>query len=274
MTSAPTRSPTAGEAARAVLARAVLPAVLLFGILVGVGLTITGPWHDLPAEQAVNRSLAAGRTPTMDTLSNYGSLAGSTLIIAASTALAMLLVWGLSRRWWLAIVPGIAVALELAVFLGTVAIVARPRPDVSHLDQAPPTSSFPSGHTGASAALWLSLAFLAQRIRTAWLRVGVTVVCVLIPFAVGYSRLYRGMHNPTDVVAGFLNGAVCAVLAYACLGRQPAEPTPARSATDVRDGPSAVDRAAARSPVDPAASAPPSRGGPTRGSPGEPQTRA
>jgi undecaprenyl-diphosphatase len=50
-------------------------------------------------------------------------------------------------------------------------------------------------------------------------RVLVTVVCVLVPFAVGYSRLYRGMHNLTDVAAGMLNGAVCAGLGYHYLRR-------------------------------------------------------
>ena len=173
----------------------------------------------LPAEQAVNSSLAAGRTPTMDRLTGYGTLAGSTLIIMLSALLAIVLVWWWSRRWWWAIVPGIAVVLELAVFLGTTAIVGRPRPDVSHLDQAPPTSSFPSGHTGAATALWFSLALLAQRIHIAWLRVVVTGVCVLVPLGVGYSRLYRGMHHVTDVVVGLLVGAVCAGLAYASLRR-------------------------------------------------------
>lgn len=212
-------APTLGQVARDILVRAVLPAVLLYAVVLGAGLLIAGPLHGLPAEQVVNRSLAAGRTATMNALTNDGSLTGSTLIILVSTLLAILVVWWWGRHWWLAIVPGIAVALELAVFLGTVAIVHRPRPDVSYLDKAPPTSSFPSGHTGAATALWFSLALLAQRIRTAWLRVAVTVICVVVPFAVGYSRLYRGMHHVTDVAVGLLNGAVCAWLAYRCLRR-------------------------------------------------------
>ncbi len=212
-------APTVGQAARDILVRAVLPAVLLYAVVLGIGLLITGPLHNLPAEEAVNRTLATGRLATMNALTNDGSLSGSTLIILVSTVAAILVVWVWSRRWWLAIVPGIAVALELAVFLGTVAIVHRPRPDVPYLDKAPPTSSFPSGHTGAATALWFSLALLAQRIRTAWLRGVVTIICVLVPFAVGYSRVYRGMHHVTDVVVGLLNGAVCAWLAYRCLRR-------------------------------------------------------
>ncbi len=225
MTSALTRyeddrsAPTPGQAAHDALVRAVLPAVVLFGVVVGIGLIITGPLHGLPAEQAVNRSLAAGRTATMNTWTDYGSMTGSTSVIAASTALAVLLLWWGTRQWWSAIVPALAVVLQLAVFWTTTAIIGRPRPDVPHLDQAPPTSSYPSGHAGAAAALWWSLALLAQRIRITWLRVLVTVVCVLVPFVVGYSRVYRGMHHVTDVVAGALNGGVCAVLAYFYLRR-------------------------------------------------------
>lgn len=212
-------APAPRAAVRDILVRAVLPAVVLFGVMVGLGLLITGPLHGLPSEQAISRSLAAGRTPLMNTLTNYGSLTGSTYVITASALVAVLLLWWGTRRWWVAIVPAIAVVLQLAVFWNTVAIVGRQRPDVPRLDQAPPTSSFPSGHTGAATALWFTLALLAQRIRTTWVRVLVTVVCVLVPFAVGYSRLYRGMHNLTDVAAGMLNGAVCAGLGYHYLRR-------------------------------------------------------
>ena len=225
-------APTVRQAARDALVRAALPAVLLFGVVLGLGLLITGPLHDLPSEQGLSRALADGRTPLMNTVTRYGSLTGSTGVIAIGTLVAVLLLWWATRQWWSAIVPALAVALELVVFLSVSLIVGRPRPDVPHLDQAPPTSSYPSGHTGASTALWLSLALLAQRIRTTWVRVLVTVVCVLVPFAVAYSRMYRGMHSATDVTAGFLNGAVCAALAYGYLRRDTTSTSTATAAAD------------------------------------------
>lgn len=225
-------APTVREAVRDALVRAALPAVLLFGVVLGLGLVLTGPLHGVPSERALSQALADGRTPLMNTLTRYGSLTGSTGVIAVCTLLAVLLLWWATREWWSAVVPAIAVLLELAVFLSASLIVGRPRPDVPHLDQAPPTSSYPSGHTGASTALWLSLALLAQRIRTAWVRVLVTVLCALVPFAVAYSRMYRGMHSATDVAAGFLNGAVCAALAYGYLRRDTAGTVPADDAPD------------------------------------------
>lgn len=49
-----------------------------------------------------------------------------------------------------------------------------------------------SGHSGASIALYLSLALMAQRIRQPWLRVSVTIVLFVLPLLAAYSRLYRG----------------------------------------------------------------------------------
>ena len=98
-------------------------------------------------------------------------------------------------------------------------MVGRERPDVEKLDDSPPTSSFPSGHTGASTAFYVVLAMMAQRIQNRALRIVVTVVCLLVPFCVGTARLYRGMHSLSDVIVGFLNGLVCAFLAWNYLRR-------------------------------------------------------
>ena len=117
---------------------------------------------------------------------------------------------------------------QVTVFLASAALVGRSRPDVPKLDHAPPTSSFPSGHAGASTALYVTLALMAQRIGRTWLRVSLTVVLLLVPLLVVWSRLYRGMHHPTDVAVGVANGLVCAVLGWCWLRpasvRNPEEP--------------------------------------------------
>jgi undecaprenyl-diphosphatase len=76
----------------------------------------------------------------------------------------------------------------------------RPRPEVfPHLVETM-TSSFPSGHTMTSAALALAVLFLARRSRYFWLAVPVAFVYA---FSVALSRLYLGVHFPSDVVAGW-----------------------------------------------------------------------
>ena len=120
-------------------------------------------------------------------------------------------------RWTESIILVTAVLLQAAVFLLTTMVVDRQRPAVEHQDPAPPTSSFPSGHTGAATALYVGIAVvIAWRVRHKLLRVLLVAVFVAVPILVAVSRLYRGMHHPTDVVFGALNGLAClAVAVYA-----------------------------------------------------------
>jgi hypothetical protein len=67
------------------------------------------------------------------------------------------LVWWRTRRWWFAVIPALALSLQAAIFVAATDVTSRPRPDVSHLDPAPPTSSYPSGHVGASVTLYARL---------------------------------------------------------------------------------------------------------------------
>jgi undecaprenyl-diphosphatase len=132
------------------------------------------------------------------------------------------------------------------VFVTSAAVVGRERPDVEQLDDSPPTSSYPSGHTGASTAFYLVLAILAQRITRPALRWAATATCLLVPVLVAFARLYRGMHQPTDVALGVVNGVVCAWLAWRYLrrsddavppGRREAEPTSTSSEAHVPAAP-------------------------------------
>jgi membrane-associated phospholipid phosphatase len=98
------------------------------------------------------------------------------------------------------------------------ATVHRPRPPVVRLDVAPPTSSYPSGHTAAAVALYGCIAILVFWIysRRPATRVAVVVLCC-IPVVVGMSRLYRGMHYPSDVLAGALTGGLWLLLVITTL---------------------------------------------------------
>jgi undecaprenyl-diphosphatase len=91
----------------------------------------------------------------------------------------------------------------------------RPRPElVSHLS-AVYTSSFPSGHSMLSAIVYLTLAAMLDRLveRTA-LKVYILVVAMLLTLLVGVSRVYMGVHYPTDVLAGWAVGLSWAILCW------------------------------------------------------------
>jgi membrane-associated phospholipid phosphatase len=106
----------------------------------------------------------------------------------------------------------------LLVFYSVTATVHRPRPPVIRLDAAPPTSSFPSGHTAAAVALYGCIAILVLWIygRRPATRVAAIVLCC-VPVVVGVSRVYRGMHYPTDVLAGALVGGLWLLLVMTTL---------------------------------------------------------
>lgn len=216
----PPTAPSRAEVGHAVVRRVLVPAVVLWLVVVGVGFLLVSVLA-LP-EVGVNEALVRARTPVWDTVSAVLSGLGTTEALIGTCVVVVGLVWWRTRRWWFAVVPAIALTVQTAVFLTSSLVVGRERPDVPRLDEAPPTSGFPSGHSGASTAFYVACLLCATRIRTPWLRVLVQVVCALVPLAVGVARVYRGMHFPSDVLAGFAVGIMCAVIGWLWLPSRPA----------------------------------------------------
>lgn len=195
--------------------------VVLWGLMVGLGLLLTEVLQDVPplsGEDGVDRSLEQARTPFATAISGFFSLVGSTSVIIATmivVAVVFRLVYG---RWRESAFLVLAVSGQALVFLCVQFLVSRQRPDVERLDASPPTSSFPSGHTGASTALYVGVAVvLAWHTRHLWARRSVVVLLVLVPLSVALARLYRGMHHPSDVLAAMVNGGACVLLSARAL---------------------------------------------------------
>jgi undecaprenyl-diphosphatase len=95
-------------------------------------------------------------------------------------------------------------------------VIHRERPRVPRLDHLPVNASYYSGHTAASVAVYCGLALLlTARFRGAGARALIWLVAVAIPLLVALSRMYRGMHHPTDVGAGLVVGIGTLVVAAA-----------------------------------------------------------
>jgi undecaprenyl-diphosphatase len=220
-----TSRPTAKEVGRDLLVRALAPLVVWWLVVVGIGWLLTdGPLKDLGvSEESINRGLESSRTTFWNSVTLFFSWTGATVSVIGVCLVVVALVWWRTRQWWYAVVPLLAISLQAIVFFFTTLVIDRQRPDVEKLDDSPPTSSFPSGHTGAATALYFTLALMALRIPNPVLRRAVVGVCLAIPFLVATARLYRGMHHLSDVVVAIANGSVATLLGWCWLRRDAAE---------------------------------------------------
>jgi undecaprenyl-diphosphatase len=139
---------------------------------------------------------------------------GSTAILTfATAAVAGYLV--LSRRRAAALLVLVAVAggtlLSTLLKLG----FERPRPDLVPHAVEVYTASFPSGHAMLSAVTWLTLGALLMRVEPRRrVKAYVLAMAVLTTLLVGASRIYLGVHWPTDVLAGWCIGAAWALICW------------------------------------------------------------
>ena len=207
-----------------VLKRLMLPVAILLAVIIGLGLLVTRVIaHTWPftVEDGVNRELAADRVGWANGVSWFFSTLASTPVIIAVTAVVAIVLRLTFHRWREPLFLCAAVTAQALVFFFATLVIDRARPAVSHMDESPPTSSFPSGHTSAAVALYVGLAVvLAMHSRHTWLK-ALCWLLVLVPVCVALARLYRGMHHPSDVTTSFVNGAICVtIMARAILDRR------------------------------------------------------
>jgi undecaprenyl-diphosphatase len=117
-------------------------------------------------------------------------------------------------------------------------IFGRQRPSVvPHLQHAT-SPSFPSGHAMLSAVVYLTLGvMLARSTKDRKLRVYFVITAIVLTFIVGMTRMFLGVHYPTDVLGGWVAGTFWALLCAVCeralerRGADPTEPAPADALT-------------------------------------------
>lgn len=182
----------------------------LFAALVAGGLLVTGPLGAVAQfDTTVVEWLAAHRSDSLNILSTIAGSFGTTPGVIAVLLVSVPLVLALTKRWAPVLFLLTAVIGETTIYLLTGLIIGRARPAVDHLSEGlPPTSSFPSGHAAAAVVVYGGLALLIYSTGRPGLRWTGFILAVPIVLGVAVSRLYFGVHYPSDVLASLLYAPV------------------------------------------------------------------
>lgn len=223
MTSATVTSPPGStlDTIKRVARPLALAALALTAVLTLVGLVIMHGLEDSVVrwDLRVEQDLFESRTSLVDTLTGAGTMFSNTFVVAAATALVAAVTWWITRQWLATAFIIVAVGGEKLIYLVVTLMVQRPRPPVPPVGYVHATTSFPSGHTGAAVALYGGTAMLVAwhyRLGTA-ARVGLGIVVVAIAAIVAFCRTYRGLHYPSDVIAGAVLGLTWLVVVASVL---------------------------------------------------------
>ena len=192
------------------LVRIVLGFALAAAVLAACGWLVTGPYKASVAgfDSNIRYTMRQIQSPMWTSVLIAASRIGSTWglsIIGGITALAFILL-----RWFRPLMLlCIAMAGQAVLHLGFNALFERPRPPALISYKIEESFSFPSGHSIAALCFFGSLAWLvATRYENAAAKAGIAIFATVLIFLIGFSRVYIGVHYPTDVVAGFLGAAV------------------------------------------------------------------
>lgn len=201
---------------RPVLLATLAGAGVLWAVLALTGISLPGGIRELDM-----RLLLLLRTPGapseplgpawfQEAVRDVSGLGGNSVLAIMTLSAAGYLVTGGRRRAALVLVGSVALAL-LATTLLKIGI-DRPRPDLVPHATRVFTQSFPSSHATMSAVVYLTLGALLSDTQTSRaIRIYIALVALLLTLVVGASRVYLGVHWPSDVVGGWVIGAVWAL---------------------------------------------------------------
>lgn len=179
---------------------------------------------DRPLLEWFEDQRSPGRTSIAKTVTDMGGAIAIIFLLVGGATLSYVLTR--DARWPIFFVAVLTIAPQLSGLLKE--LVDRPRPTLSPIYEHLPTAAFPSGHATNSAAAYFAVAFFL-----AWIsgkKVAVWMVAAIVVLSVAITRVYLGVHWPTDVLGGWLLGGLCVALCAVVI--KPGEPTAGNQAVD------------------------------------------
>ena len=184
---------------------------LLIGLILAVGALIFFGWladgifegelkvFDDAVRQAANRMAS----PMLTQFMIFVSFVGSAFVLVPLGIVAVIVF--LRLKWRRATVLFfITMAGEIVLSLTLKAAFQRPRPEAFFGYELPSSYSFPSGHSLGAFCFFGILAWLiSTRMESRLIRVLIRLAAVALIFTIGFSRIYLGVHYPSDVIGGY-----------------------------------------------------------------------
>jgi undecaprenyl-diphosphatase len=164
-------------------------------------------------DRSVMEALHRLASPWLTTTMRVITTTGSAMVVAAVTVGLGIYWWHKAGRWLESAVLMITMATSTALGQILKFLFARPRPDLFPWLVQAKGWSFPSGHTLAVVTLGGLLAWFVGRRLSGWRQVILWIVAGLWVGLVSLSRVYLGVHYPSDVLASLTVGGFCLLVA-------------------------------------------------------------
>lgn len=159
-----------------------------------------------PYDDAIIAKVIGFRTPQftqfMKSMTFIGNSVGYFLLVPIIT-----LFFIIKKTWRLSLEITIVLILSSGLNIVLKKIISRPRPpEINRLVFADFTS-FPSGHAMSAITFYGFIIYLSYiLIKKYWLKYSIIIICSLMVFLIGFSRVYLGVHYPSDILAGYSAG--------------------------------------------------------------------
>jgi len=168
-------------------------------------------------DNAVLQWIAQFRTPTLDAVMLEITFLGTGTVVMMIVTISGMFLW-LTKHKYSALLLLIATLGGILLNNLLKAGFGRPRPQLVEWGTNVVSWSFPSGHAMSAAVAYGTVAYLAARLQERHLQRVVTLMCAAILIVlIGFSRLYLGVHYPSDVIAGVIIGLAWAGFCMATL---------------------------------------------------------